>query len=178
MDWLNQLGGVLQQYASANAQNPSENADRDFDQVATTAPRQAVAGGIAEAFRSDQTPPFPNMLANLFGNSSGTQRAGLLNTLLATAGPALASGVLSRMGSGGLAGILQGGGRVTPEQAEQIPPEAVGEIAREAEKQNPGIVDQISDFYAEHPTLVKTLGAAALTLAMSRMAKQGRPGLF
>jgi hypothetical protein len=38
-------------------------------------------------------------------------------------------------------------------------------------KQIPGI-DRVSSIYAEHPVLVKSLGAAALTIAMKKIAKQ------
>jgi hypothetical protein len=181
MNWLEQLGGVLQQY-SDSTQGTQNSAEQDFDQVSTVAPREAVAGGLADAFRSNDTPPFPNMLGQLFGNSNGTQRANILNSLLASVGPALLSGALSRAGGGGLgslAGMLGGGGmtQITPEQAQQIPPQAVEEIAKEAEQQDPSVIDRVSDFYAEHPTLVKGLGAAALAIAMRGMAKQKR-GMF
>ncbi len=91
------------------------------------------------------------------------------------------SQVLSRQansdGRGGLSSLidlLKGGQQteVTPEQAEQIPAGAVEEIAAQAEKKDPSVIDQVSNFYAEHPTLVKTLGAAALTIALSQIAKR------
>jgi hypothetical protein len=115
MNWLEQIGGVLQQYAGASAGQAPSSADNDFDHVATVAPREAVAGGLADAFRSQDTPPFPNMLGQIFGNSNGQQRASILNTLLATVGPALLSGALSRHGGGlgSLAGMLGGGGGQT-----------------------------------------------------------------
>jgi hypothetical protein len=47
-----------------------------------------------------------------------------------------------------------------------------GEIVAHAEKSNPSIVDQISGFYAEHPTLIKTLGGAALTVALAKIAER------
>jgi hypothetical protein len=168
---------MLQQYASA--EQATQTTEDDFDKTAQLAPREALSGGLSEAFRSDRTPPFPNMLGQMFGRSSGTQRANILNTLLSVAGPALLSSVLQRGGSGmgNLAGMLQGSGHVTPEQAEQVPPEAVEELAREAEQRDPSVIDRVSDFYAEHPTLIKTLGAAALAVAMSGMTKQKR-GLF
>jgi hypothetical protein len=74
---------------------------------------------------------------------------------------------------------MLGGGtnQVTPEQAQQIPAEAVEEIAKQAEQHDPSVVDRVSDFYAEHPTLVKGLGAAALAIAMRGMASQKR-GMF
>ena len=179
MSWMDQLGGMLQQYA--NSGQPSQSTEDDFDKATQLAPRDALSGGLAEAFRSQQTPPFPNMLGQLFGNSSGMQRANILNTLLSVAGPALLSRISPSLNSqggglGSLAGMLQQG-QVTPQQAEQIPPEAVEELAREAEQRDPSVIDRVSDFYSEHPTLVKTLGAAALAVAMSGMTKQKR-GLF
>ena len=58
---------------------------------------------------------------------------------------------------------------MTPEQAEQLPPEAVQQLAQQAHQNNPSIVDQVSHFYSEHPTVIKTLGAGALALIMSHM---------
>jgi hypothetical protein len=121
------------------------------------------------------------MLGQMFGNSNGQQRANILNTLLATVGPALLSGALSRSGGGlgSLAGMFGGTGQphITPDQADQISPQAVEEIAREAEQKDPSVIDRVSDFYAENPMLVKTLGAAALAIAMRGMAGQKR-GMF
>ena len=181
MDWMNQLGGLLQQYAGG--QQSPERTEEDFDNVSRVAPPSAVSGGLAEAFRSQQTPPFPNMLGQMFGQSNPNQRASILNTLLATAGPALLSQILSRTGGGGglgsLGGLLGGGQtHVTPEVAAHVPAEAVEELAREAEQRDPSVIDRVSDFYAEHPSLVKGLGAAALGIALNHLAKQKRGGLF
>jgi len=175
MDWMNQIGNILQQYGGAQANQAPNTVDDDFDQFAQAAPKSAMADGLAEAFRSNQTPPFPNMLAQLFGQSNGTQRAGILNMLIGALGPTILSQVLSRAGGGGagLAGLLGGGQQeVTPEQAEQISPEAIQQAAVEAEKQDPSVIDRISDFYAEQPALVKTLGAAALTVALAKIAQR------
>lgn len=177
MNWMDQLGGILQQYSGADAASVPNQVHDDFDQFTRAAPTSAVADGLAAAFRSEQTPPFPQMLAQLFGQSDGRQRAGILNTLIAALGPALISQVLARRGgaASGLAGLL-GGGRqeVPPEVAGQIPPEAVAEIAQHAEQRDPSIIDTISNVYAEHPQLVKTLGAAALTVALSKIASAQR----
>ena len=40
------------------------------------APPSALANGIASAFRSDQTPPFGQMVSHLFGQSDPQQRKG------------------------------------------------------------------------------------------------------
>jgi hypothetical protein len=53
-----------------------------------------------------------------------------------------------------------------------VSPEAVHQLAEQAEKNNPSIVDQASRFYAEHPTLVQGLGAGALALIMSHMSRR------
>ncbi len=181
MDWMNQLSGVLQQYAGTAAAQAPTTVNDDFDQIAQSAPQSALADGLAAAFRSDQTPDFGQMAAQLFSNSGGQQRAGILNTLLRAAGPMILSQVLSRKaqteGGGGLSSLidlLSGGQQtqVTPEQAEQIPADAVEEIAAQAEKKDPSVIDQVSNFYAEHPTLVKTLGAAALTIALAKIAER------
>ncbi|MEJ7605287.1 MAG: hypothetical protein WKF37_03245 [Bryobacteraceae bacterium] len=165
---MDQLGSVLQQYGGGTQQ--SQNAESDYDQVVNVAPREAVSGGLAEAFRSDQTPPFPNMLGQLFGNSNGSQRASILNTLLATVGPSLLSGALGRFGQGGQQ-------HVTPEIAQQVSPQEIEELSAKAAQQDPTVIDRVSDFYAEHPTLVKSLGAAALGVALSGLSKQKR-GMF
>jgi hypothetical protein len=59
------------------------------------------------------------------------------------------------------------GGRVTPQQAEQVPPQAVEVLAQQAAKKDPSIIDKAAGFYAQHPTLVKAIGVGALALLMS-----------
>jgi hypothetical protein len=174
MNWMEQLGGILQQYTSANT-DALPQVTQDFEQVAQAAPPSTLADGLAAAFRSDRTPAFGDMVANLFSNSGGEQQAGLLNTLIAAAGPTLVSQILSRRGGDGidLSRLLNSGQtEVAPEQAQQIPTDAVREIATQAEKQDPSIIDQISSFYSEHPTLVKTLGSAALSIALAKLAQR------
>jgi hypothetical protein len=168
MGLFDELTGVLQQYSSGANAAPAE-VDHHFDQVANAAPQGMLAEGLAAAFRSDQTPAFGQMLGNLFSQSNGEQKAGILNQLLASAGP----GVLASLGGGGLAGLLPGGAtQVSPEQANQISPEALQEIATHAEKADPSIVDRASAFYAEHPTLIKTLGGAVLSMTLAKVAER------
>jgi len=49
-----------------------------FDQVAQAVPSSALARGLAEAFRSEQTAPFPQMAAELFARGNSQQQAGVL----------------------------------------------------------------------------------------------------
>jgi hypothetical protein len=177
MGLLDQLNSVLQQYsggAGAAAAQAPENVHEHFDQVAQAAPQGVMAEGLAAAFRSDQTPAFGQMVSSLFSQSSGEQKAGLLNQLMASAGP----GVLAQLAGGGaLAGLLKGGAsQITPEQAQQVSPEAVQQLAAHAEKSNPSVIDMASSFYAQHTTLVKTLGGAAMTIALAKVAERTSQG--
>lgn len=126
-----------------------------------------MAGGLAEAFRSDQTPPFSQMIGSLFSQSNGQQRAGILTQLLGSSGV----NPLSALG-GRFSSLLKPGSLVTPQQAEQIPPEAVQQLAEHAQQNNPSIIEEASNFYAQHPQLVQGLGAGALALIMSHMSKR------
>ena len=47
-----------------------------------------------------------------------------------------------------------------------IPP-----IAAQAKAANPSIVDSVSNFYAQHTTLCKTLGGAALSICLAKVAQ-------
>lgn len=116
--------------------------------------------------RSDQTPPFGAMVGQLFRHSDSTQRAGVLNQILATLGPAalsgIAGGVLCKM-------LAPGESTVTPDQASQLTPAQVNKIAVHAEQSQPSIVDQVSRYYAQHAGLIKLLGGAALAVTMAKM---------
>ena len=128
----------------------------------------SLASGLSEAFRSDQTPPFPQMLSSLFTHSDGQQRAGLLNQLMASAGPSLMGAALPAS----LSNLLKGGSQVTPAQAEQIPPDAIQHLAEHAQNANPSIIDQVSGFYSDHPKVVQALGAGALAMIMSHVNRR------
>ena len=165
---MTSLINLLQRYSGAAPENAPASVHEDFDQVAQHAPPDHLASGLNDAFRSDQTPPFENMLGSLFGASNGEQKAGILNQLLGSIAPSvLASGVL-----GGITKSLGSTGSVTPQQAEQVPAEAVQELGQHAQEHDPSIIDRASNFYAQHPTLVQALGAGSLALIMSRMSSR------
>ena len=171
MPWMDQVGNLLKQYTggAAAAAAPAQDVNAHFDQVAAAAPAGTLAAGLAAAFHSDQTPAFGNMLSGLFANSTGEQKAGLLNQLMANVTPAMLSSIA---GGGALAGLLKGGAtQVTPEQAQQISPEAIQEMAAKAKTADPSIVDTVSNFYAQHTTLCKTLGGAALSICLAKVAQ-------
>lgn len=166
------LSGLLQQYLGHSAEQPAPNAADHYEQVAQNASPELVSKGLAEAFRSDQTPPFGQMVGQLFGQANPQQQAGMLNQLLSALGPTAMAALTQRGVLGGLPGQVGGGssGGISPQQAEKVTPDQVQQIADHAQQHNPGVVDQMSDFYAQHSGLVKTLGGAALTIALAKIA--------
>ena len=169
MSWLDEVGELLGQYKGASASSPPPNVATDFSKVAEKTPPSAISGGLADAFRSESTPEFGDMISRLFAQSDSTQRAGILNQLIAAAGPALSSGGALA----GLSGLLSGSGStVSPQQAQQVSPDTVRQLADVAHKHDPSIIDKASEFYAQHPTLVTGLGAGALALIMSHLSQR------
>src|SRR4051794_18416348 len=173
MSWMDQITNVLQNYGQGSGAPDEREVETHFNQVAQAAPREDLASGLASMFRSDQTPAFPQLVSQLFGSSDPNQKANLLNTLLSSGA---GSNTLARLAQQAGVNIPTSGGttRITPEQAAQIPPEAVQQVATRAESKNPSVVDMVGNFYAEHPALVKTLGTMAMTMAMSHLAGRRR----
>ena len=171
MSFLSSMGGLgdlLQKISSGNAA-PHEQ----FDQVAQAAPQSSLAAGIASALGSGGTGQFAQMATQLFANGNGDQKSTMINSLLATAGPALLAQLGGSGAGGGLASLLGGGGTsVTPEQAANISPQAVQELAAKVHQTDPSIVDKLGEAYSAHPDLFKTLGAAAMSIAVAKVAEK------
>lgn len=137
-----------------------------FSDIAQSAPNDALAKGLSAAFASDQTPAIGNMVSQLFGQSSGAQQAGMLNQLLGTLGPGLMAG----LAGGALAGVMRPGQtQITPDQAAKLTPQQVQDVVNHASDVHPGVADQLGAFYAQHRSLINTLGGVAATVAMMKM---------
>jgi hypothetical protein len=171
MGLFDSVSDVLKQYSGGGSAN-TDNAPDHFDKVAQAVPQDAIADGLSAVFRSNQTPAFGNLIGNLFSRSNGDQKAGLLNQLISSVG---SGGLTQLAGGGALASMLGGATKaLTPDQAQKVSPETVQQLASHAEKTDPSIVDKASAFYAQHPTLVKTLGGAALSIALAKVAQRQR----
>lgn len=174
MSFLSAIGDVLKQYSEGSGapgvQQHVEGVEQHFEQVAQVVP-SSLAGGLAEAFRSGQTAPFPQMAAELFARGNSQQQAGILNNLMTAVGPAMLSQFASTVPNSPLAAMLRSGS-VTPAETANVSPADVQALTDHVQKQDPSIIDRMSEIYAEHPTLIKTLGAAALTIAMKKIAEQ------
>ena len=172
MGLLGGLSDLLKQYGGQSGAAPA-NVEQHFDQVAQGVPSSSLAGGLAEAFRSNETPPFAQMAAQLFSNGNGQQQASMLTTLLSSVGPDVLSKFTGGSANSPLAALLQSGqGQISADQAAQVNPEEVQALAQHVEQNNPSIIDRISEVYAEHPTLIKTLGAAAMAIAVRKIAER------
>jgi hypothetical protein len=158
---------ILRQYA----ERPTDT-HTDFDEVAREVPPDVLGDGLAHALRSDRTPAFGELAGRLFGNSDPGLRAGLLSQLIRSLGPAvlssIAGGALSRLGAGRGAGQPE----VSAEDATHVTPDQVREIADEAEKKDPGVLDRVGAIYAQHPDVFKALGGSVLAIALGQMARR------
>jgi hypothetical protein len=166
------LMDLLQQYANVTPGQAADNASDHFSEVARNAPADTLRQGIAAAFHSDQTPPFGQMVGQLFGQANQQQQASMLNQILGALGP----GAIALLGSADLGKLLggTGGSQLSSEQIAQITPQQIEQLAEHAEHRDPGIVDKMSGFYAQHPDLIKTIGGAALTIALAKIASHLR----
>ncbi len=155
LDTLNQI--------LANATNPDP---RQVDQLAREAPRDQLKSSVGDALRSKETPQLSQIVADMFERASPQQRADILNTLTEKLGP----GALAGVAGGALAGHEGPNTPMVPvDKATTLTPDQVRDVvttARTADE--PGVFDRVSDFYAQHPELVKTLGAGALMIALAR----------
>ena len=142
------------------------NPEAHFDHVAQQASHDELGAALAGAMKSDQTPAFGDMVGKLFEHSSSTQQAGVLNQILGSLGPAAFSGV-----AGGVLGRILSPGQtqITPDQASQLSPSQVSEIAAHADQTQPDVIDQVSQFYGQHASLIKMLGGAALVVTLAKM---------
>jgi hypothetical protein len=151
---------ILTQAVSANT------GGQHLDQVIQQAPPDVLGKGLSEAFKSDQTPPIGNMVSQLFGQSNGSQQAGMLNQMIGLLGPTVIAGL-----AGGALGKIMAPGQtqITPEQAQKLTPQQVEAVVNQAHQTNPAVADNLGQFYAQHSGLIKTLGGIAATVAMMKM---------
>jgi len=172
MSLFDEIGSLVAQYAAG--QTPATGAvNEHFDQMAQAAPPSSMAAGLAAALGSGGSGEFAQMASQLFSNSDGAQQAGMLNSLLATAGPEVLQQFLGANAGSGLASLLSGGQtQVTPDQAASIAPEEVQALAQHVHNNDPSVINRVSEIYAEHPTLIKSLGTAAMGIAMREIAQR------
>jgi hypothetical protein len=163
MGLLDDLKGVLSQYATGGT--PSGDPGAHFTQVAQNVEPGVLASGIAAAMHSDQTPPFGQLVSQMFANGTPDQKAAMLNTLLGSVTPDQRAKIASRFPGLGNASSLN------PTQVSALSPSTVQDIAQHVEGQDASIVEKMSSMYAAHPGLVRTLGSMAMIVALRKIAQ-------
>ncbi len=165
MDFMQQLGGLLNQYAGGGAAD-RQQARNDFDQVAGAVPKDLLGSLIGPALSSLGGEQVQERVRNAASEMSPQERGGLLGNLL--------DGLRS---SGIDLGSLLGGLGVNPgvaDHPEQATPEDVAKVATHAKETDPSLFQRAMSFLAENPAIVKVLGTAVITLVMKNLlSKQG-----
>jgi hypothetical protein len=168
------LASVLKQFTGGAAD--AKAAEQHFEQAAQNARPQSLSEGLAAMFKSAQTPPLGQMVSQLFAGATADQQAAMLNQILASMSPTVLSKLLEDQGP--LRDVLGDTTHtdgapvmVNAAQAKQLTPEQVEQMTTHAEQHGPGVIDQLSSFYAQHTGLVKTLGGAALAIALAKMSQ-------
>lgn len=163
MSFLSGIGDLLKQATGGTS---------NVDEATQNASSSTVAGGLEKALGSEGSGGFGQMAAQLFSGGNSGAQAGMLGSLLATAGPAVLAHFASSHPGSPITGMLQQGQTsVTPEQAASVDPSEVQSLAEHVHSENPGIVGTISNIYAQHPTAIKALGASALAIAMKHISE-------
>jgi hypothetical protein len=167
MGLLDDVSAILKQYQSG-ATPPPDQVHAHFDQVASAVPASTMTAGVVHMLSSNQAMPLTQIVSSLLNQADPTQKAALINKLLA----ALPPGAAATAAGGALASVGVTGTTVSPEQAQQVTPDAVMQLAQHAQGTDVTIYNSLGAFYAEHPTLVKALGAGALALIMSHISNR------
>lgn len=122
---------MLTQYASGAA--PSGDAGTHFQQVAHSVDSGTLAHGIAAAMRSDDTPPFAQMVSQLFASGSGDQEMAMLNMLRSSVSPEQRTQLSSLIPGLGAVSTTTGA-----TMASAISPAAVQTLAQRVEQHDSG----------------------------------------
>ena len=170
MGVLDDLGGILKQYSGAAATaNPGPAVAEHFDQVSSAVPASTLAEGVTHALSSSTgAGGLGQTLSKSYTQATGDQKAGILNTLVASVGATTAGRFLGSSATQ----ALNSGSPLSAQHAQQISPSAVQQLADQAAQNDNSVVNRLGALYAQHPTLVKGLGASAMALVMSRLANR------
>ena len=118
-----------------------------------------MAAGMADAFRSPETPPFPEMIAKLFSQADPRQRDGILD-------------ILDRAAPQDLREEWLGPGRAGGRSSDGVSPEAIHQLAARIQTDQPGVMDDIGRFLSGHPDLFRSLGGGVLAHILGGAARR------
>ena len=172
MSQENDVSAVLQQYAAETGVHSVQKVEQDFVAVAQRVPAEHVSTGLAEAMHSEQTPPFEDMVGESFGRGSDDLRTAMLKQLIDGAGPAVVKpliddGLLPRAANGSEHPAVPIDARLV----RNLDTEVVRRLAHAAVQEDPAVIHRMSEFFAVDPAAGKTLGGAALSVALGKIAE-------
>ena len=169
MTFLDRIGGLLDQYASGQGATSREEAQQHYDEIAQHVPPDVLRGEIGPALGGLDAGQVEDRIGRSAAQMTPEQRGGMLSGILGgLAGPGGLRDVLGRIG-------------VDPSVAsnpQTATPQDVAKVAAYAKDNRPDVFHKAMGFYAEHPLLVKTMGALAVAAIARRLAGGRRPGLL
>jgi hypothetical protein len=164
MGLFDSIGGLLNQYISGNGAANTEEAHDHYDQVQSAVPTGILGSSIGSALKSLAVQQVEQHILNSASQMSPEQRGGLMQSLLngLTSSGGDVSSILSQLG------INQS----VADNPQDASPEDVAALAAHTHQNNPDVFQRAMEFYAEHPTLVKAMGAAAVSAIIYEIAKR------
>jgi hypothetical protein len=168
MGFMDQIGGLLNQYMNEGGPYSREEAHDHYDQIHQAVPTDLLGSIIGPALNSLGGEEVEKRIYNSATEMNPAQRGGFLETLL-NAYRSSGANIPHLLGN---LGINQN----VAYQPEQVSPTEVAKLATHAQRTNPNIFQQAMSFYAQHPTLVKVLGSMAIASIAKQLgqAQQGR----
>ena len=161
MSLLDQLSGVLGNITGGNLSE--QELHSHYDQIASTVPQQTLGSVIGPALQSLEAGQAQQGIANSTQQMTPAQRGGLMQQLLGGFGNSGAN-VGSLLSQLGINQAVAG----NPQSAT---PDEVATLASHAQANAPGVFQEAMSFYSQHPTLVKALGAAAITQIATHLGR-------
>jgi hypothetical protein len=151
MNFLDQLGPLLQQYAGGRAAATDAEAHAHYDQITAAVPPHELAPVIGPALTTLSPQDLRERVTASAAQMSPSQRGSLVQTIVAGLGPNVAS-VLASLGLD--PGLAQHPANATGADA--------GALAAHVQQARPDIFNEAMAVFAQHPALVKMLGAVAI----------------
>jgi len=162
MSFLNQIGGLISQYAGGLGATSHEEAQNHYDEVARVVPKDVLGSVIGPALSSLATSEVAEKVLGSANAMSEEQRGGLVQNLInsfASSG----TDVPSLLGQLGI-------NQSIADSPETATAEDVAKLAEHAHANDPGVFQSAMSFYAEHPELVKALGPVAISAIIKKLA--------
>jgi hypothetical protein len=164
MSFIDQIGGLLTQYANGQGARNRDEARAHYDQISQVVPTNILGSIIGPALSSLGADQVQERVQNSATEMSADQRGQFVRMLL--------NGL---SGSGGdVSGLLRqlGINREIQTNPQQANPSDVAKLARHAQQTRPESFNQAMQFYAQHPTLVKVLGTMAIAKIAQRLSER------